>query len=78
LFLDRLGPSFVREPAPRLQDRFLTELEHARPDYLLVYRVGWPRGGYDRLSWNERLNRFVSEQYEVADSEDDYRLMRRK
>jgi hypothetical protein len=77
LFLSALGPSFDREPVRRLNERFLTELVSARPDYLLIFRDGWPRGGFDRLQWNDRLHRFVEDNYRVIQEHPGYRVMAR-
>jgi hypothetical protein len=78
LYLPMLGSSFDVEPAGRVRQRFVTELVQARPDYLLVYRYGFPRGGYERLDSIDALGRFVRDTYEIVADEPTYRILRRR
>jgi hypothetical protein len=78
LFLAQLGPELDLEPVRRVRARFLAELYASRPDYLLVFAPGWPRGGLERIGWIPELETWIETTYCSVALREDYGLLARR
>jgi hypothetical protein len=57
-----------------LRSEMMAALEAQPPNFIVLFRQGWPAGDYDRLATFPKLAAFIASRYRIAGQSDDYRI----
>lgn len=60
-----------------LRQQCMADLTEKPPAFLVVFRKGWPEGGYERLEKFPELRRWIDSHYVLRQEHEDYRILER-